>query len=152
MDTVDPALLHCYYGATGLNSGDIDDRGSPGSDEDGESQRDITEIIADSQLHNIRHKTAEVARNSSPFEDVNDHHAFILALGATLNSLETNPAGFHLGEEYEMAKSYKTGRSTKLLEIPLPYDIWFPCIVVWCKALDLLKHLPLSKAMASLNI
>ena len=69
-------------------------------------------------------------------------HAYTLALEVELAS-EEYPAGFGLDEEYESLESYKTGRSTKLLTIPLPYDIWFPRIVVWCKALDLLKRLPL---------
>jgi hypothetical protein len=118
------------------------------SDEDGQSQRDIAEIIAGTQSRNIRHEAAEVAKTSLPFENGDDHLAFILAMGTALNSPEIHPAGFHLSEEYETAESYKTGRSAKPLEIPLPYDVWFPRIVVWCKALDLLKRLPLSKAMS----
>ena len=51
------------------------------------------------------------------------------------------PDGFGLHEEYEPLESYKTGRSSKPLVIPLPHNIWFPRIVVWCKAIDLLKHL-----------
>ena len=120
------------------------------SEEDNrQSQRDIAEIIANNQSCNVRHDAAEVAKTSSPFENRDDHYAFILALETALQDPETYPAGFHLNEEYESTESYKTGRSVKALEIPLPYNVWFPRIVVWCKALDLLKRLPLSKAMSS---
>ena len=149
-DAVDPALLHRYYGAgkSDPDSGDsVNDVGGVFEAEE-DSQRDIAEVIANSQARNIRHDAAEVAATSSPFEDRNEHYAFCLALNTSLQDLETYPAGFHLGEEYETSESYRTGRSTKLLEIPLPYGVWFPRVVVWCKALDLLKRLPLSKAMS----
>jgi len=60
------------------------------------------------------------------------------------------PAGFGLMGEYESVESYKTGRSLKPLIIPLPYEVWFPRIVVWCRALDLLKRLAICReAVAS---
>ena len=150
-DAVDPALLHRYYGA-GRPDTDVDDVGDeagPVSNTDGQSQRDIAEVIADAQARNIRHDAAEVADTSLPFGDRNEHIAFSLALDAELSDPSTHPAGFHLNEEYETSESYRTGRSTKPLEIPLPYDVWFPRVVVWCKALDLLKRLPLSKAVSA---
>lgn len=112
-DTIDPALLHCYYGAGRSRADNVD-----GADEE-ESQRDIAEIIADAQSCNIRHEAAEVARNSSPFENEGDQYAFALALEAALN-LEAYPAGFHLSEEYKSFETYKTGCSAKPLVIPLP--------------------------------
>ena len=150
MDAVDPALLHRYYGA-GRSDPDVGDNGNEigiVSNADGQAQRDIAEIIADSQACNIRHDAAEVVETSLPFETRNDHYTFSLALSAALNNSECYPAGFNLQEEYETSESYRTGRSTKPLEIPLPYDMWFPRVVIWCKALDLMKRLPLSKAMA----
>ena len=150
VDAVDPALLHRYYGA-GRSDPDVWDGGNEVgvvSNADGQAQRDIAEIIADSQARNIQHDAAEVAETSLPFENRNDHYAFSLALSASLNDSESYPAGFNLQEEYETSESYRTGRSTKPLEIPLPYDVWFPRVVVWCKALNLLKRLPLSKAMS----
>ena len=151
-DATDPAVLHRYYGAGGLSPDDTDDSNtrpmSNEDNEDGQRQRDIAEIIADAQSHNVRHEAAEVARNSLPLDSEQDLHAFALALEAALDS-ETYPAGFHLNEEYESFETYKTGRSTKPLVIPLPYRVWFPRIIVWCKALDLLKRFPLCKAMLS---
>jgi hypothetical protein len=147
VDTVDPALLHRYYGAAGSRADDAgDDDAGQILDEDGQSQRDIAGIIANAQLRNVRHEAAEVAKNTSPFGSEEDQYAFILALDVALNSGEY-PAGFHLNEEYQSLESYKTGRSTKALVIPLPYNVWFPRIVIWCKALDILKRLSLCKAM-----
>ena len=80
-----------------------------------------------------------------PFETMDEGRAFALALDRALSLIEY-PAGFGLNEEYESLESYKTGRSSKPLVIPLPYGVWFPRIVVWCKALDLLKRLPVCKA------
>lgn len=88
-----------------------------------------------------------MGENSSPFEDNDDQHTFTLALATVLDDPDTYPAGFHLSEEYESFESYKTGRSTKPLVIPLPYDVWFPRIIVWCKALDVLKRFSLCKEM-----
>lgn len=127
---------------------DNSDEAGSTSDGDGQSQRDIAEIIAVSQSRNIRHEAAEVAKNSSPFASQDDQYAFALSLSAVLNS-EAYPAGFYLNEEYESLESYKTGRSAKPLVIPLPYSVWFPHIIVWCKALDLLKRLTLCKEMLS---
>ena len=147
-DGVDPTLLHRYYGASGLSTNEDENDGStPGAEEDEESQRDIARIIMDAQSHNIRHEAAAVARNSSPFQDQQDAYVFTLALEAVLN-LAAFPAGFGLNEEYQSFEAYKTGRSAKPLIIPLPYSVWFPRIIVWCKSLDLLKRFQLCKAMS----
>jgi len=136
------------------NSGDS----NPNSDSDGNgdstpelegnqtvSWGEIAETISRAQKCNIRHEAAEVAKAAMPFGSEDEVHAFSLALDSALSSSEY-PAGFGLDEEYEALESYKTGRSSKPLVIPLPYGVWFPRIVVWCKALDLLKRLPLCKA------
>ena len=110
-----------------------------------QSWQEIAETTAKAQRCNIRHNAAEVAKAMIPFETEDEMHAFALALDNALAS-DGYPAGFRLNEEYESLESYKTGHSSKPLVIPLPYIVWFPCIVVWCKALDLLKHLPICKA------
>lgn len=97
------------------------------------------------QNRNVHHDAAEVAKAAIPFENKNEMCAFALALDEALAS-DSYPAGFRLNEEYESLESYKTGHSSKPLVIPLPYEVWFPRIVVWCKALDLLKRLPVCKA------
>ena len=129
-DTIGPALLHHYYGVDRLGADDSGDEGACStSSESGQSQRDIAEVIADAQSRNVQHEAAAVARNSSPFEAKEDQYVFALALGAAPN-LDAHPAGFCLNKEYESFESYRTGRSVKPLVIPLPYDVWFPRIVV----------------------
>ena len=127
------------------------DRGFDGDDDsEGETEsedryQEIARTIASAQKRNIRHDAAEVAKSDMPFENGDEMQAYILALRNAL-ALGEYPAGFGLNEEYESVESYKTGRSSKPLIIPLPYEVWFSRIVVWCKALDLLKRLPISKA------
>ena len=105
---------------------------------------EIASTIADAQKQQIRHEAAEVALSSTPFLNVEELRAYTLALAQSIESHE-HPAGFGLNEEYESIESYKTGRSSKPLVIPLPHSIWFPHIVVWCKAVDLLKRLPICR-------
>jgi len=125
--------------------------GVESEDENLQSWQGIAKTIATAQKRNVRHDAAEVARSAIPFEDAMDLDAYTLALGEALASDEY-PAGFGLNEEYESVESYKTGRSLKPLVIPLPHQVWFPRIVVWCKALDLLKRLPVCKeAVAGLE-
>jgi hypothetical protein len=102
-------------------------------------------IIADAQKRNIRHDAAEVANSATPFENADEMHAYTLSLHSALES-DKYPTGFGLNEEYESVESYKTGHSLKPLIIPLLYKVWFPRIVIWCKALDILKCLPICKA------
>ena len=100
----------------------------------------IAEIITDGQQHNICHDAAEVAKGAMPFQDEERLNTFTTRFQAALES-PSHPVGFGLDAEYESSESYRTGRSRTPLVIPLPYSVWFPRIVVWCKALDLLKHL-----------
>lgn len=109
--------------------------------------RDIAHVIAAAQGRNVRHEAAEVARSAIPFIDEDEGEAFRQVLGDALSS-EGHPEGFHLNDEYEPSESYRTGRSTRSLVIPLPHEIWFPRITVWCKALDLLKRLELVRGHA----
>ena len=124
-----------------------------GSNHDREVESDVAHIqtweeiastIADAQKRQIRHKAAEVAMSSTPFLNVEELQAYTLALAQSIESHEY-PAGFGLNEEYESIESYKTGRSSKPLVIPLPHSIWFPRIIVWCKAVDLLKCLSICR-------
>lgn len=126
-----------------------DDEGSGSGGEEVEGAhtltwQEIAATIANAQKRNIRHAAAEVAALAIPFENTDELRAYTLALDASLSSCEF-PAGFGLNEVYESVESYKTGRSSKSLIIPLPYEVWFPRITVWCKALDLLKRLSICR-------
>lgn len=120
--------------------------------EDGQiiSQQEIADIISRAQKRNIRHEAAAVAASATPFENSDEAEAFADALDALESGLSSGeyPAGYGLNDEYESIETYKTGRSSKPLVIALPHNIWFPRIVVWCKALDLLKRLPMCRDLA----
>jgi hypothetical protein len=106
----------------------------------------IAEIIARAQGHNVRHEAAEVAQSSTPFNSHDEGVIYVRALRTAL-SLDEFPVGFNLDEEYQSSESYKTGRSSRPLVIALPYNVWFPRILVWCKALNLLKRLEVARDM-----
>jgi hypothetical protein len=132
-------------GSDSISASDSHDEGGSDEDEDTRAGTEdqyqaIAKVIAGAQKRNIRHDAAEVAKSAMPFENTDEMRAYTLALGNALAS-NNQPAGFGLNEEYESVESYKTGRSSKALIIPLPHQVWFPRIVVWCKALDLLKRL-----------
>lgn len=132
-------------GDGGSDTGDADvdlaDESEAGS---AGSWRGIAQIIAAAQGRNVRHDAAEVAKSNMPFINADEGHAFAIALGNAL-SLDEHPAGFCLNDKYESSESYRTGRSSRPLVIPLPHEIWFPRILVWCKALDLLMRLELTR-------
>ena len=104
----------------------------------------ITEIIAKAQGRNIRHDAAEVASSDTPFRNKDEGAAFAIAFREALNA-DSYPEGFNLSDDYEPSESYRTGRSSRPISIPLPYNVWFPRIVVWCKALDTLKHIEVAR-------
>lgn len=101
-------------------------------------------MITQAQGRNIRHDAAEVAQASTPFTSRDDGEAFLIVLNRTVES-DSHPAGFGLDEEWVSIESYTTGRSSTPLSIPLPYGVWFPRVVIWCQALDVLKRLKLAK-------
>jgi hypothetical protein len=136
-------------GSDSISASDSDNEGGSDEDEDTRAGTEdryqaIAKVIAGAQKRNIRHDAAEVAKSAMPFENTDEMRAYTLALGNALAS-NNQPAGFGLNEEYESVESYKTGRSSKALIIPLPHQVWFPRIVVWCKALDLLKCLSICR-------
>ena len=77
-----------------------------------------------------------------PFINADEGRVFARTLKRTLSSKEY-PAGFHLNDEYESEESYMTGHSSKPLVIPLPHNVWFPRILAWCTAVDILMRLEL---------
>lgn len=143
---MDPSDDEGSSGSDGSNDEDSSGVEAEAGSEDRHSQswEEIAKIITGSQRRNIRHDAAKVAKSSMPFEGEDEMLAYTLALQQALMS-SRSPAGFGLSAEYESVETYKTGRSSKPLVIPLPYEVWFPRIVTWCKALDLLKRLPICR-------
>ena len=104
---------------------------------------ELTQTILQAQGKHVRHEAAEVAGAQSPFDE-DELQMFASQLAYDLAS-HSYPSGYNLNSEYESLKSYTTGRSIKPLVIPLPHEIWFPRIVVWCKAVDLFNRIQLCK-------
>lgn len=136
-------------GSDGDGDSDTDDDSNSDTDGDlsdgseprrADSWQDIAQVIAAAQGRNVRHEAAEVAPSAMPPIDMDEGQVLIAALGDALSS-EDYPTGFGLSDEYESSESYRTGRSSRPLVIALPYDVWFPRIIVWCKALDLLMRI-----------
>ena len=111
------------------------------------SWQDIAGVIATAQGRNVRHEAAEVARSAMPFTNASEGRVFASSLKRALSS-KAYPAGFHLNDEYESKESYTTGRSSKPLVIPLPHNVWFPRILAWCTAIDILMRLESSREHA----
>lgn len=107
-------------------------------------ENELAQTILQAQKRHVRHEAAEVADTRSPFNDDDELQMFVHQLAHDLAS-NSYPSGYNLNDEYESLESYTTGRSTKPLVIPLPYEIWFPRMVVWCKAVDLLNRIQLCK-------
>jgi hypothetical protein len=102
----------------------------------------ITRKIAKGQETHVRNPPVEAARSRSPFRSPFELEAFKEALQqATSNDLR--PAYLGLDLPYEPAETFYTGRSKKGHTVPLPYDVWFPRILLWCRSLDLITRIKL---------
>lgn len=127
---VDPSKLFGYHSGESTHTDDP-------------MESHLAKTISDAQKRQIRHEAAKVADSRSPF-DQSELQMFAYQLSLDLAS-HSYPAGYNLNNEYDSIESYTTGRSLRPLIIPLPYDIWFPRVVVWCKALDLMDRIQLCK-------
>ena len=110
---------------------------------EGGTEQEFAQTVLQAQKKQVRHEAAEVADTNSPFSKT-ELQVFAYQLAKDL-AAHCYPSGYGLNEEYEPLESYTTGRSIKQLVIPLPHQIWFPRIVVWCKALDLFNRVQLCK-------
>ena len=104
--------------------------------------RSITDMIAAGQESQVRHPPVEAARSKSPFQSTLELEAFQQALQqATSKGLR--PAYLGLDLPYGPSETFFTGRSRKGITVPLPYDVWYPRILLWCRALDLVTRIKL---------
>lgn len=124
-EEVHPSTLAQY--CAGVNSGDA---------------QSITSKVAKGQEVHVRHPPVEAARSRSPFRSTLELEAFQLALQQTTSN-DLRPAYLGLDLPYEPAETFYTGRSKKGLTVPLPYDIWFPRILLWCRSIDLVTRIKL---------
>jgi hypothetical protein len=144
-DQLDLETLHEYYGVTRKLPKRFEGETGAGNDDSEDEDEEVTHArviraIGEGQEKQIRHPPIEVPEATNPFMTEVQQLAFFSALNS-LQDEENTLEGFDLNGQYEPTESYKTGRSRKGLRIPLPHSIWFPRIVLWCRAITLLQRL-----------
>jgi len=102
----------------------------------------IMEKVSEGQEVHVRHPPVEAARSRSPFQTTLELDAFQQALQQA-TSMDLRPAYLGLDQPYEPSETFYTGRSRKGITVPLPYDIWHPRILLWCRAIDLVTRIKL---------
>ena len=102
----------------------------------------ITDKISKGQEVHIRHAPVEAAQGKSPFQSTLEFEAFQEALQQAM-AKDLRPAYLGLDLPYEPSETFYTGRSRKGITVPLPYDIWYPRVLLWCRAIDLVTRIKL---------
>jgi hypothetical protein len=152
-DDLDPSTLHQYYGVTrtkplrkegetGAGHDDSEAESEPES-EASVKPRGIAKKIGRGQQQQVRHPAIDVPNTSCPFNNSIESEVFFTALDQ-VRTMNRIPAGFGLTDPYEPMETFRTGRAPKGLVIPLPHDVWFPRILLWCQALHLFKRFPMA--------
>ena len=124
-EEVHPSTLAQY--CAGVNSGNA---------------QSITSKIAKGQEPHVRHPPVDAARNRSPFQSTFQLEAFQQALQQATSD-DLCPAYLGLDVPYEPTETFYTGRSKKGLTVPLPYEVWFPRVLLWCRSIDLVTRIKL---------
>lgn len=104
--------------------------------------RSLTSKIAKGQEVHIRHPPVEAAQRKSPFRSVLELEVFQQAL-QRVTSEDLRPAYLGLDQPYEPSETFYTGRSRAGITVPLPYDVWYPRILLWCRSVDLVTRIKL---------
>jgi hypothetical protein len=149
VDDLDPSTLHQYYGVTRTKPPRKEGETGAGHDdyeedsETGIELKGIANTIGRGQQKQVRHPAIDVPNTSCPFTNDIESEVFFTSLDE-VKTTNRIPAGFGLTEPYEPVETFRTGRARKNLAIPLPHDVWFPRILLWCQALDLLKRFPMA--------
>ena len=102
----------------------------------------VTENISKGQEVHVRHSPVEAARSKPPFRTTLQLEAFQQALQQAM-SMDLRPAYLGLDLPYEPSETFYTGRSRKGITVPLPYNVWYPRVLVWCQAIDLVTRIKL---------
>ena len=123
-EEIDPSTLAQY--CAGVN-GDV---------------QSITDQIVKGQEVHVRHPPVEAAQCKSPFRSTIELDAFQQALEQT-TARDLRPAYLGLDLPYAPSETFYTGRSRKGITVPLPYNIWYPRALLWCRALDLATRIKL---------
>lgn len=107
----------------------------------GDTQSIADKIVKGQEMH-VRHPPVEAAHNKTPFQSALELEAFQQAL-EEVTSKDLRPAYLGLDLPYEPSETFTTGRSRKGITIPLPCDIWYPRILLWCRGIDLVTRIKL---------
>ena len=108
----------------------------------GNNAQSLATKVAKGQEAHVRHPPVEAAGSGSPFRSTLELRAFKEALQQTTSN-DLRPAYLGLDLPYEPTETFYTGRSKKGLTVPLPYDVWFPRILLWCRSIDLITCIKL---------
>lgn len=102
-------------------------------------------IAADQQSH-IRHDPVDVPKHTAPFASEATENIFYSALkDVTAAGMVPQDLGVHESEwdggGYPIFEAIKSGQRGKLLNMALPFEIWWPKAVVWAQGLDLMTRI-----------
>ena len=147
-DHLAPQELHDYYGITASASFRRDGETGAGHDDSDEEDDDVSQErkralkIGAGQERQVRHAPVEVVKSRCPFHTDNELELFVSALDL-IKQQGVVPAGFGLEDPYSSIEKFHTGRSRKGISVALPYKVWYPRVLLWCQALDILKRFPM---------
>lgn len=151
VDPADNLLLHeihAYYGVTSKRPSRREGETGAGHDDPADHGRKESPAekkarkIGAGQERQVRHPATEVPEASCPFRSRDELEIF----HDTLNEIKARkrvPVGFHLEGRFETSETFSTGRMRKGLTVTLEYQIWYPRVLLWCQALELLKTFPI---------
>jgi len=116
---------------------------APNSDSDQDAEA-IEDLIANDQRNNVRHEPIEVPKHQLPFHNPEAVQIFLDALKeAAIEGIV--PDDFGLREDewedglYPEIEHLKVGK--RVVEIMLPFEVWYPRAVVWARGLELMTRI-----------
>lgn len=142
LDEIHPNVLQRYYGVEG---GEVERNIGTGAGSSGPDFNELEDLIEEDQNHNIRHEAIEPASSNSPFESHADENHF----RQMLDEMEQTgyvPGEFGLRQDEWIEGQYPSVevlkmRRGKVLELFMPFEIWWLRAVRWSRALELLTML-----------
>jgi len=143
-ENVHPDILDRYFGVNGAPSQRDHSGAGDSDDEDGISELD--NMISTDQQSHIRHDPVDVPKHAAPFASEEAEDIFYAALKDVLAAgIVPRDLGVHDSEwdggDYPTFEAIKSGRRGKLLNMVLPFDIWWPKAVAWAQGLDLMTRI-----------
>ncbi|KAJ7261036.1 hypothetical protein C8J57DRAFT_1072144, partial [Mycena rebaudengoi] len=161
LDGIHPDAINRYYGVSGprrRRHRHQTGAGYPSDEEESEAesmdaayQPDLREQLENHieahHAENIRHNPVKVARHKSPFTSTEHEAAFLEVLHELLASPGDPPEDYGVLEDeweeddYPEIEAIRTGTNGKEILVVLPRRDWFPRVVQWARALDLMTRI-----------